>query len=220
MLREGSRFGISVLAAGQERLSDLFARRLAEDALEARFELVRETPLVEGAIAHLVARVVRSYWGGDHSLFLGQVEYARYEPERRPLLFHGGRYERLLRDAPVFSALPPELVERMLEAGEERSYAHGDLVVHAGDSGDELHVVLEGSVNVERAGHVVRALGAGDLFGEIAVLDGGVRTADVVAVGDTRCLAVPREVVRAVLEAEPAAAWQLLGVLARRLRET
>ena len=38
---------------------------------------VKDTPLVDGALAHFVARVVRSYWGGDHSLFLGRVEYAR-----------------------------------------------------------------------------------------------------------------------------------------------
>jgi CRP-like cAMP-binding protein len=107
----------------------------------------------------------------------------------------------------------------MLEAGEERTYDHGDVIVHAGDSGHELHVVLEGSVNVERAGRVVRALAPGDLFGEVSILDGGPRTADVVAVGETRCLSVPREVVRSVLEGEPQAAWALLGVLARRLRE-
>ena len=95
LLHEGMHFGVSVLEAGQERLSDHFAGRAAEGAREPRFELVHETPLVEGALAHLVARVVRSYWGGDHSLFLGQVEYARYG-EGEPLLFHGGRYERLV----------------------------------------------------------------------------------------------------------------------------
>jgi flavin reductase (DIM6/NTAB) family NADH-FMN oxidoreductase RutF len=55
---------------------------------------VRETPLVDGALAHFVARVERSYWGGDHSLFLGRVEYARANAGT-PLLFHGGRYEKL-----------------------------------------------------------------------------------------------------------------------------
>ena len=41
-----------------------------------------------------MAKVVRSYWGGDHSLFLGRVEFAR-TGAGAPLLFHGGRYERL-----------------------------------------------------------------------------------------------------------------------------
>ena len=63
----------------------------ATDCPAPRFDLVRETPLVDGALAHFVARVERSYWGGDHSLFLGRVEYARHHAGT-PLLFHGGRY--------------------------------------------------------------------------------------------------------------------------------
>ena len=78
----------------QAALSDRFAGRPGEDLPEPRFELVRQTPLVEGALAHFVLTVARSYWGGDHSLFLGRVEYARQHPGA-PLLFHGGRYERL-----------------------------------------------------------------------------------------------------------------------------
>ena len=102
MLHEGTRYGVSVLADGQADLSDRFAGREREELPEPRFVTVRETPLVDGALAHLVARVVRSYWGGDHSLFLGQVEYARYG-EGRPLLFHGGQYERIVDDPGVFS---------------------------------------------------------------------------------------------------------------------
>jgi flavin reductase (DIM6/NTAB) family NADH-FMN oxidoreductase RutF len=94
LLHEGRHYGVSVLAEAQSALSDRFAGRPAPDAPEPRFEIVRDTPLVEGALAHFVARVARSYWGGDHSLFLGRVEYARYG-EGTPLLFHGGRYERL-----------------------------------------------------------------------------------------------------------------------------
>ena len=219
LLHEGARYGISVLADEQERLSDHFAGRIRGEEPEARFEVVHETPLVDGAVAHLVAKVVRSYWGGDHSLFLGQVEYARYG-QGRPLLFHGGKYERLLQDAPVFSSLPPELLGRIQDSGEERLYADGETIVRAGEPGNELFVILEGSVRVERAGQPVRTLGAGELFGEIAVLDGRERTADVVAVGAARCLAVPRDVLRAAIAAEPQVAWELLEVLAGRLRET
>lgn len=96
MLHEGSRYGVSVLGEGQDGLSDLFAGR-GPEGVEPAFAVVRETPLVEGALAHIVARVVRSYWGGDHSLFLGQVEYIHYG-EGEPLLFHGGLYVRLSRE--------------------------------------------------------------------------------------------------------------------------
>jgi flavin reductase (DIM6/NTAB) family NADH-FMN oxidoreductase RutF len=92
LLHEGMHYGVSVLCATQAELSDRFAGR--SSAVDPRFLIVKETPLVEGALAHFVARVERSYWGGDHSLFLGRVEYARQNPGT-PLLFHGGRYEKL-----------------------------------------------------------------------------------------------------------------------------
>jgi flavin reductase (DIM6/NTAB) family NADH-FMN oxidoreductase RutF len=94
LLHEGSHYGVSVLCETQASLSDRFAGRPCDDCPAPRFDLVREAPLVQGALAHFVARVERSYWGGDHSLFLGRVEYARQGPGA-PLLFHGGRYERL-----------------------------------------------------------------------------------------------------------------------------
>jgi flavin reductase (DIM6/NTAB) family NADH-FMN oxidoreductase RutF len=90
LLYEGSRYGVSVLCETQSELSDRFAGR-AVDSAEPRFDVVRDTPLVDGALAHFVARVERSYWGGDHSLFLGRVEYAR-QHSGAPLLFHGGHY--------------------------------------------------------------------------------------------------------------------------------
>jgi flavin reductase (DIM6/NTAB) family NADH-FMN oxidoreductase RutF len=94
LLHEGSTYGVSVLCEGQSALSDRFAGRAGSGDAEPRFDLIHDTPLVEGALAGFVSKVVRSYWGGDHSLFLGRVEFAR-TGEGTPLLFHGGRYERL-----------------------------------------------------------------------------------------------------------------------------
>jgi flavin reductase (DIM6/NTAB) family NADH-FMN oxidoreductase RutF len=96
LLHEGRTYGVSVLCAAQSDLSDRFAGRAGAGSAEPRFDIVHDTPLVGGALAHFVAGVTRSYWGGDHSLFLGRVEYARYS-EGTPLLFHGGRYERLVQ---------------------------------------------------------------------------------------------------------------------------
>jgi flavin reductase (DIM6/NTAB) family NADH-FMN oxidoreductase RutF len=218
LLYEGRRYGISVLGDEQEALSEHFAGRIVEGAPEARFALVRETPLVEGAVAHLVARVVRSYWGGDHSLFLGQVEYARYRPGT-PLLFHGGRYEHILAESSVFGALPREQLDRLLAAGSERDYPDGETIYGVGDPGDELFLILEGQVSVRRGGRQVAAFGPGELVGEIAVLDGRPRSADVVADGPVRCLTVPRDALREAMEAEPQVAWELLAVVASRLRD-
>jgi len=219
LLHEGTRFGVNVLEAGQAALSDMFAGRVVEGAPEPRFELVHDTPLVEGALAHLVARVVRSYWGGDHSLFLGQVEFARYG-EGEPLLFHGGRYERIVRDPHVFSMLPRELLAPILALGHEREYADGEAIMRIGEPGVELLLVLEGTVRVERPGRSL-TLGAGELIGEIEVLDpSGGRIADIHAEGPVRCLAVTRGELLVALESDPGAAIALIEVLAARFRET
>ena len=87
--------------------------------------VIRDTPLVEGALAHFVARVVRSYWGGDHSLFLGHVEYARYG-KGEPLLFHGGRYERMLGEPELFSRLPQGAPRPAATHGHEVRFVPGD----------------------------------------------------------------------------------------------
>jgi len=218
MLREGVRFGVSVLEAGQRELSDRFAGRPRPDTPEPRFELVHATPLVEGALAHLVGRVVRSYWGGDHSLFLGRVEYVYYG-EGTPLLFHGGRYERVIRDPQVFSALPAELLQPLLAAGVETTFADGEALMRRGERGDALYLVLEGAVTVARPGRMF-SLGAGAVVGEIEVLDPGAgRIADVIADGDVRALRVTRDELRAALGTQPRAALALIEILASRFRE-
>jgi flavin reductase (DIM6/NTAB) family NADH-FMN oxidoreductase RutF len=95
LLHTDQRFAVNVLASDQHALSDRFAGRAPDGAPEPAFEIVHETPLVEGSAAQFVARVARSYWGGDHSLFLGRVEYACYDEDALPLLFHGGQYGSL-----------------------------------------------------------------------------------------------------------------------------
>jgi len=218
LLHEGRRYGISVLADEQRALSDRFAGRTGEGSEEVEFDLVHETPLVRGALAHLVARVVRSNWGGDHSLFVGQVEYARYG-EGQPLLFQGGHYQHLLERAPVFSSLPREILAAITAEGVERTFELGEFVVREGDAGEELFVILEGEARVERSGSTLATFGAGEFFGEIAVFDGRSRSADVVAASPLRTLAISRDVLREALTREPRAAWAMLETLAARFRD-
>ena len=217
LLREDVRFGVSVLEERQSALSDRFAGRTG-DGPEPEFELVHETPLVEGALAHLVARVVRSYWGGDHSLFLGRVEYVRYG-EGTPLLFHGGGYGRVVGNPRVFSSLPPELLQPILDAGVERVYEEGEAIMRMGEAGEAMVLVVEGRATIERGGGKV-PVAPGELVGEIAVLDGGPRTATVVADGRVRALEIGRDELMRVLEADPRAATALIAVLASRFRES
>lgn len=217
LLHEGTRIGISVLSEEQEALSDRLAGRPGASAPEPSFVVIRETPLVEGALAHLVVRITRSYWGGDHSLFLGQVVYAHHG-KGSPLLFRG-RHEALSApEGSILGALPPAMREKLLSAGEEHVYEPGDTVIRQGERGADAFVILSGHARVVRDGRDLARLGSGQFFGEVAMLDGRTRTADVVAETRLRCIALSRETVKRALRSEPDLAWRVLEVLAGRIR--
>jgi flavin reductase (DIM6/NTAB) family NADH-FMN oxidoreductase RutF len=218
LMRDGEWFGVSVLAHDQDAVSEHYAGRLGEVRPEHRFTFVRGTPLVERAVAHVVARIVRSYWGGDHSLFLGQVEYAAHV-EGRPLLFHRGQYERLpLTDVSILSSMPEDMRRAVVAAGTEQSFAAGQPIVGRNDDGDVAFFVLDGRVRIQRDGRTLATIGPGELFGEVAVLDGGPRTADAIADVQTRCITVSRQTLHRTAVDAPEVAWLMLQVLASRLR--
>ncbi len=218
LLHEGDRYGVSILGEHQTEMSDRFAGRAKEGVPEPAFEIVRDTPLVEGALAHFVARVDRTYYAGDHSLFLGHVEYARHN-EGAPLLYHGGQYERLGKAAPVAPELPEGLLPPLLAAGEECSFSDGESIVKVGEVGDKLFVILDGAVILRRPGHPDKQLEAGSYFGELGALSGEPRVSDAIADGAVSCVGVQRDALKSVLAGSPEAAWEMLGSLARRARE-
>ena len=95
LIDEGRVFAVNVLAVGQEALSNRFASK--EDEWQ-RFEgLDWETaktgaPLLPGTVAGLDCRVVATHDAGDHVIFVGEVEWARFDAEGEPLLYSGGGY--------------------------------------------------------------------------------------------------------------------------------
>jgi flavin reductase (DIM6/NTAB) family NADH-FMN oxidoreductase RutF len=100
-LHPGKCYGINVLAASQEEHSRHFGGCPVE-GLEVDW-LPRhdaEVPLLDGCVAHIVARVVDIHSVGDHILYVGQVEYLRYW-ERRPLLFFSGKYKQIEAHEPM-----------------------------------------------------------------------------------------------------------------------
>ena len=103
-------------------------------------------------------------------------------------------------------------------AGEEHEFGAGDTVLRQGERGADAFVILSGHALVVRDGREVARLGAGQFFGEVAMLDGRPRTADVVADSRLRCVALSRETVKGALRAEPDLAWRVLEVLAGRIR--
>jgi flavin reductase (DIM6/NTAB) family NADH-FMN oxidoreductase RutF len=87
------RYGVSVLAEDQEVLSNHFAGHTVE-GLQIRFTMLNGIPLLEGAVAYFVVRVIDAHPAGDHSLYIGWVEHFESRDEK-PLLFYAGRYQRL-----------------------------------------------------------------------------------------------------------------------------
>ena len=97
ILPTARRYGISVLAEDQRALGDHFAGRRNEGGAYVRFVSRGGTPLVEGAVAHFVVRVVDVHLAGDHTLYIGTVEHFELH-DHRPLLFYAGRYQQLLAE--------------------------------------------------------------------------------------------------------------------------
>jgi flavin reductase (DIM6/NTAB) family NADH-FMN oxidoreductase RutF len=86
-------FGVSVLAEDQHPLSNHFAGREVE-GLDIPFIDKHDVPVIDGAVAHFVARVVDIHPAGDHTLYVGQVEHFETR-DGKPLVFHAGNYRKL-----------------------------------------------------------------------------------------------------------------------------
>jgi CRP/FNR family cyclic AMP-dependent transcriptional regulator len=123
----------------------------------------------------------------------------------------------------LFKALPAEALSELAGHLRSRRYGKGDTVFYEGDPGTSLCIIDEGRVKLaltssEGREIIVDLLGPGDVFGELALLDGEPRSADAVAIEPTRLYLLHRdEFVRFLLE-RPGVAVELLGVLSRRMR--
>lgn len=95
-------FGISFLAEKQQYLSAHFGGK-RQEGLEVPFIYEGQTPLIEGSLAHIVARTVAIHAAGDHFLYVGQVEHLRLGEQRKPLVFFGGKYKQIDAHAPLAS---------------------------------------------------------------------------------------------------------------------
>jgi CRP-like cAMP-binding protein len=124
-----------------------------------------------------------------------------------------------LARVPLFSGLAPRHLKRLADLTEEQRYMEGSRVVREGDIGDTFYVILEGEAKVTaRSGRVVNRLRPGDFFGEISLLDGGPRTASVVADTPLTMLALPRGAFLRMLRQEREIGVKLLSHAASMLR--
>ncbi|MFO0593580.1 MAG: Stp1/IreP family PP2C-type Ser/Thr phosphatase [Polyangiaceae bacterium] len=125
---------------------------------------------------------------------------------------------------PLFSRLNERELLRIMQVAEVRAFAPADVIVREGDRGDELFIVLTGLVQVTRGETVLLEVGAGEHFGEMALIRAMPRSATVTAVESSELITLHRadffEILRKEHELAVKLLWQFLGVLADRLDQT
>ena len=124
-----------------------------------------------------------------------------------------------------FEGVSAGIVDRLAMHAREVRYGAGQAVFRKADEGQGLFAVLSGAVkltvpSLDGRELVLRMVGAGEIFGEVALLDGGPRTADAMAAGRCHLLFLDRRDFLAVLKEEPSLAIKLLALVSDRLRQT
>jgi CRP/FNR family cyclic AMP-dependent transcriptional regulator len=125
-----------------------------------------------------------------------------------------------LRNVPLFFGIEGKELNRIANQMKERSFREGSTVVAEGETGAGFFVIAEGNATVSIGGDVRATLGPGDHFGEIALIDDGVRSASITAATDLRCYGLTPWEFRPFIEEHPQVAWVLLRTLAKRIRST
>ena len=123
-----------------------------------------------------------------------------------------------LQQVPLFSACSGRELRAIAGVVKEVMHPKGTVIAREGDPGVGLFVILDGSAEVTIGGKRMAKLGRGDFFGEIALLDGGPRSATFTATSDMRLLGLTEWVFRGLLQEHPSIAVKTLESMAGRLR--
>ncbi len=131
----------------------------------------------------------------------------------------------ILKNVSLFKNLSPQLLKGLGKSCTERRYRAGEVIVHQGNPGVGLFIIVSGKVRIEKTteeGEKLRLAthGPGEVIGEMAVLDGAARTADVIAEEETECLVLASWAFNSFMEAHPKVALHILPVVLARFRET
>jgi CRP-like cAMP-binding protein len=123
-----------------------------------------------------------------------------------------------LAKAPLFAALSRQELGELAKATEDLEVDEGKALTREGDLGREFFVIVDGDVSVTQDGKEIRRLGAGDCFGEIALIyDNARRTATVTAASPLRFFVLTRQSFRSLLEHQPGIEEKVMAALEERL---
>jgi CRP-like cAMP-binding protein len=124
----------------------------------------------------------------------------------------------MLRGVPMFAELSKRELAHVWDNMKIVDHADGHEIVREGQAGVAFHLILDGTVTVQRKRTKV-SLGRGKFFGEMALIDAGPRTATVSANGPVRTASMPRATFKSMMEEQPSMMWKLLVHAMQRLRE-
>jgi CRP/FNR family cyclic AMP-dependent transcriptional regulator len=133
------------------------------------------------------------------------------------LLRVAGASVDLVKRIPLFSDLDERELRAIADSMKARSFAAGSTVVEEGEAGVGFFVIESGRAHVTVAGREVGVLGAGDHFGEVALIGDVNRTATITADTELNCYGMTFWDFRPLVESNATIAWKLLQALARRL---
>ena len=131
----------------------------------------------------------------------------------------------MIGDVPIFGLLDDEEREALAHMMDCRDFKEGEIIFHYGDSGGEIFILRNGSVELfiestEGQKIVISENEKGDVIGELSFLDGGARTATAMAREATQMLMMHRDRLLEFIDKHPHAAMDLLTAVGRRLRAT
>jgi CRP/FNR family cyclic AMP-dependent transcriptional regulator len=156
--------------------------------------------------------------------FRGTILCMLQKPKAR-VLQSGAEKRKLLREHFLFAKLSPAQIDRLSACIITKSVKRSANIFSRGDPGSSLFAVRKGRVKISAPsieGHdaVFNLIGKGEIFGEIALLDGGPRTANAIALTDCEFFVIERRDFVPLLSEEPAIALVLIEILCARLRRT
>jgi len=123
-----------------------------------------------------------------------------------------------IRRVPLFAELSDDELAQVARLFKERTFAPGETVAKEGSGGAAFYLIESGTANVTVAGRERAALGPGDYFGEIALIDEGARSATITAVEELDCYGLTFWDFRPLVQENAAICWKLLQFMVGRLR--
>jgi CRP/FNR family cyclic AMP-dependent transcriptional regulator len=124
----------------------------------------------------------------------------------------------LLARVPLFAGLSRRHLRAMADRADQVEFRPGEAIVVEGMRGGAFFAIVEGKARVTRGKRTLATLGPGDFFGELALLDGGERTASVGATTPMLCVRIFKRAFDRLIAEEPGVSTRMLSVLAARLR--